>query len=81
MTNRISIRGARAHRRLTQKQVAAELGVSLPTYGLMERDPSRITWAQAKKLARILGRDIEDLAFFTDEEAEQQADEPHACSA
>lgn len=59
----ISIRGARADRGLTQRDVAEALGVSLPTYGLMERDPERITWAQAKRLSEIFGRPIGEFSF------------------
>ena len=62
---RISIRGARADKGLNQKDVAEQLGVSIPTYGLIERHPERITWGQAMQLAEIFGRDVEELAFYT----------------
>ena len=62
---RISIRGARADKGLTQKDVAEQLGVSIPTYGLIERHPERTTWGRAARLAEILGRDVEEIAFYT----------------
>ncbi|MHB1324005.1 MAG: helix-turn-helix transcriptional regulator [Coriobacteriia bacterium] len=73
----ISIRGARADKRLTQQQVAEHLGVSLPTYGQIENNPERITWAQAKQLAELFGRPIEEFSFCspTPEESEPCAED------
>lgn len=62
---KISIRGARADRGMTQAAVAERLGVSVPTYSVLERDPKRITWEQAETLAQLFNRRIEDLAFYT----------------
>jgi len=67
----ISLRGARADRGLNQTQVAEALGVSLATYSVIERDPSRITWAQAVKLAALFGREVEEFSFHTPHELER----------
>lgn len=67
----ISLRGARADRGLNQTEVAQALGISLPTYGLIEKDPGRITWRQAKALAELFGRPIEEFSFFTPDDEEE----------
>lgn len=64
---RISVKAARVDAGLTQQEVADKLGISLPTYGDMERRPGRITWDEALQLSGIFNRPIEDMAFFAPE--------------
>lgn len=71
---RISLRGARADRGLNQTQVASALGISIATYGEIERNPGRITWDQARELSQLFKRPIEDFAFY----GEEAPDDPDA---
>ncbi len=48
-------------KQFTVKAMADVLGVSEPTYRKLETDPDRLTFAQAKTLAKHLGCRIEDL--------------------
>ncbi|MFT7840683.1 XRE family transcriptional regulator [Saccharothrix sp. BKS2] len=55
------IRDARESAKLTQAQVAAELGVSRPTLIAMEKGTRAITPLELVKLARLYGRDVANL--------------------
>ena len=44
---------------LTQEFMASELGMSRPTYSLLEKDANDLTIGQATKLAQLFGIDIE----------------------
>lgn len=51
-------------KRYTIKAAAKAIGVSCPTYTKMERDPSRMTRAQAERAAALLGCDVDDLFYL-----------------
>lgn len=53
-------------KRYTIKAAAEAVGVSCPTYAKMERDPSRMTRAQAERAAELLGCDVEELFYLPD---------------
>lgn len=53
-------------KRYTIKAAARAVGVSCPTYAKMERDPSRMTMAQAERAAELLGCDVEELFYLPD---------------
>lgn len=55
------IRGARETAKLTQAQVAAELGVSRPTLIAMEKGTRAVSPAELVKLAALYGRDVANL--------------------
>ena len=60
------IREARAAeaRKYTLKAAAEAIGVSCPTYRKIERDPSRMTRAQAERAAALLGCDVDELFYL-----------------
>jgi transcriptional regulator with XRE-family HTH domain len=70
----ISIRGARADRGLSQSQVADAMGLSVVTYGRIERSPKLITWEQAEQLSEIFGRPIHEFSFHEPEEVNTDGD-------
>lgn len=51
-------------KRFTVNATAKVLGVSTPTYKKIERDPSRMTVAQANALAAHLGCQVDDLFYL-----------------
>ena len=51
-------------KRYTIKAAAKAVGVSCPTYAKMERDPSRMTRAQAERAAELLGCDVEEIFYL-----------------
>lgn len=53
--NTFSLRQARDHAGLTQREVAKGLGIDRSTYIKIEHDPNRATVAQIKKLSEITG--------------------------
>lgn len=55
-------------KRYTIKAAARAVGVSCPTYSKMERDPSRMTRAQAERAAALLGCDVEELFYLPEKE-------------
>lgn len=52
-------------KRYTVAEAAAVLGVSMPTYRKLERDPKRATIEQAEKLAKYFGCDVEDVFYLS----------------
>ena len=54
-------------KRYTVKAAARAVGVSCPTYTKMEKDPSRMTRAQAERAARLLGCDVDELFYLSKE--------------
>ena len=62
----VSVKAARVTRGLTQIDVARELGVSVPTYTRIEKDPNLMSIARGKKLAAILGMSFDDIVLSTD---------------
>ncbi|MBU4494086.1 MAG: DUF4065 domain-containing protein [Acidobacteria bacterium] len=60
------IRLQRMKRKMTQGYLASELGISRPTYILIERGEREITISEAKKLAAIFDITIEDFLATTE---------------
>lgn len=56
-------RMAEAHR-FSGREMACAIGVSYPTYQKIERDPSRMTRAQAERAAALLGCDVENVFYL-----------------
>ena len=56
-----NVRAARARLRLTQQELADELGWSRPALGSLENGTRRITVADAASLCRALGIDLAEL--------------------
>lgn len=50
----------------TQEGVAAVIGVSVPTYRRLERNPGLLTIEQARKLAAYLGCDMSKIFSSND---------------
>lgn len=59
-------RMAEAHK-FSGREVARAIGVSYPTYQKIEKDPSRMTRAQAERAARLLGCDVDELFYLPDD--------------
>ena len=58
-------RMAEAHR-FSGREMVRAIGVSYPTYQKIERDPSRMTRAQAERAAALLGCDVDELFYLPD---------------
>ena len=54
----------RRAKNITQKEMAKALGISLPTYLRLEKNPSEIKIETAYKIAKILGVAFEDIIFL-----------------
>ena len=54
-------------KRYTAKAVAEAVGVSRPTYAKIEKDPSRMTRAQAERAAALLNCDVNELFYLPEE--------------
>lgn len=59
------IEEARKCAKLTQEEVAGHLGISVPTYRKMEKDPASITIDEARTLAALFGIDVSQIFFST----------------
>lgn len=57
---------ARKAARYSKAAVAGVLGISLPTYHKMERNPETITIEDAKKLAELFGVSVSEIFFAHD---------------
>ena len=55
------IKKLRIKNQFTQEQIANELGISRPTYGLIEKGQHELSISEARKLAEILGITLENL--------------------
>ena len=51
-------------KKYTIKAAARAVGVSCPTYTKMEKDPSRMTLAQAERAAELLGCEVDELFYL-----------------
>ncbi|HHX36404.1 MAG TPA: helix-turn-helix transcriptional regulator [Clostridiaceae bacterium] len=58
-----SLRELRARKNVTQKEAAADLGISTTTYNAWERDISRVAIGKVAKVARYYGVNLEDIKF------------------
>ncbi|HED37805.1 MAG TPA: helix-turn-helix domain-containing protein, partial [Ignavibacteria bacterium] len=64
------IKQQRNKRKITQDDIASELGISRPTYMQVERGERELTISEAKKLASIFDMSLED--FLSCEESTQK---------
>ena len=55
------VRGRRCELRLSQEEVAKELGISMKTYNLKENGKNDFTLEEAQKLIRLLDCKFEDI--------------------
>ncbi|MED3888263.1 helix-turn-helix transcriptional regulator [Priestia aryabhattai] len=62
---KFTLKQARLLKGLTQKELAAKLGVHAQTYSKMERHPDDVTIGEAKQISEILGFSY-DFIFFND---------------
>ena len=65
-TLKISLAAARVNARLTQEEVAKEMGVSKNTVVSWEKEASEPSISQARKLAKIFGIELNHI-FFADD--------------
>lgn len=56
-----TIRQARVHSGMTQKQMADQLGIDRSTYLRLEKDVSRATVGQVNKIAAVTGIAVADI--------------------
>lgn len=56
-----TIKELRARKNVTQKTVAQELGVSLPTYNAWEKDVSNVPVSKFERMARYFGVKMTDI--------------------
>lgn len=60
-----TVKQARVHSGMTQKQMAAQLGIDRSTYLRLEKDVSRATVGQVNKIAAITGIPVTDIFLGT----------------
>lgn len=61
---RISVPAARKEAGLTQSDLALSCGVSVSTIANWEKGVTEPTISQAKKIAEVVGVDLDDLSFL-----------------
>lgn len=59
----MEVREARKEARYTQEQAAGCLGMSRPTYAKIEANPDLATIEDAKAIAALFGKTVEELFF------------------
>ena len=64
----LSLRSWRRARNISQNEMATKLGVHVNTYQNWENEPEKITIANGKKIAEILGLNMDDISFEKEEE-------------
>lgn len=57
---------ARAHAGFTMQDMADELGITRQTYSKMEKDADLVTVSDARKIAKKLNCDVNEIFFATD---------------
>lgn len=60
---KFSIRELRARKRVTQKQAASDLGISISTYNAWEKDISGVAIGKVAALADYFGVRLEEIDF------------------
>lgn len=60
---KFSLRELRARRRLTQKQVAKDLGISIQTYNSWEKDISGVAVSKVQAVANYYGVPLGQISF------------------
>ncbi len=72
---KFSLRELRARRRLTQKQVAKDLGISYQTYNMWEKDISGVAVSKVQAVADYFGVPLGQISFATVHENNSCKDE------
>jgi transcriptional regulator with XRE-family HTH domain len=62
----LTVRQWRKAREMTQEQMAEKLGVHMNTYMNWEKDPGKISIANAKAISEILEVPLDDIVFQTE---------------
>lgn len=65
MNQKLSLKSWRLAKEISQEQMAEQLGIHVNTYILWEKDPSKISVANAFLIADILGLSFGDIDFLT----------------
>lgn len=60
----ITMKQARIGIGATQAEMAGKMGIHVQTYASLERNPNRVTIAQAIQFAEITGHSVMDIFFF-----------------
>jgi len=63
----MTVRAWRRAREISQTEMASRLDVHVNTYQNWENEPEKITIANAMKIAQILGIELNDIDFVTEE--------------
>ena len=69
MAKNLAIKAARAHKDMTQKDLADAVGVSRQTINAIERGEYNPTIKLCRSICRVLNRTLDEL-FWEDEETE-----------
>ena len=69
MSKNLAVKAARAHKDMTQKDLADAVGVSRQTVNAIEKGEYNPTIKLCRAICRVLDRTLDDL-FWEDEEAE-----------
>lgn len=70
MAKNLAIKAARAHKDMTQKDLADAVGVSRQTINAIEKGEYNPTIKLCRAICRVLGRNLDEL-FWEDEENEE----------
>lgn len=62
----MNLREAREKAKLTQQEVADNLGISRPTYIAMEKNPDRVSIDEARHLSELFDIPVDSLFFAKD---------------
>ena len=63
----MTVRAWRRAREISQTEMASRLDVHVNTYQNWENEPEKITIANAMKISQILGIELNDIDFVTEE--------------
>lgn len=64
MDGRIRVKTARIDADVTQKKAAEALGISRWTYGKLEKNPEKFTMEQARIIAELVNKRMNELKFL-----------------
>lgn len=64
----MTVRAYRRAREISQENMAKQLGVSVGTYQNWEKEPEKITIANAVKIAKIFGVSMNEIEFKNEEQ-------------
>lgn len=64
----MTVRAYRRAREISQEEMASKLGVHVNTYQNWEKEPEKITIANAVKIAEILNVSMNEIEFVSEEQ-------------